>query len=288
MSGGGREPAARVAVIVPCYNDGATVGETVASIDEAEPVELVVVDDASTDPATAKELERLEADGIRVVRHPHNLGLVGARTTGLRETRAPYVFPLDADDCAAPGALGAMADVLDAHPQVGVCYGDYEEFGRGSVVRAVPERLDPYRLGYTNEYPVSSLFRRRALDAVDGWSVPPALESYEDWNLWLKLVERGELGVHLGPSRITYRRRLQADGGRMLDVSKTRHPQIYRELRAAHPRLFASVREHRRRSDLSPVRKLLYPVVYGGRRRFGIERRLKRLLDRAGLWTLRR
>ena len=41
-------------------------------------------------------------------------------------------------------------------------------------------------------------------------------------------------------------------------------------------------------SDLSPARKLLYPVVYGGRRRFGIERRLKRLLDRAGLWTLRR
>ena len=264
MSGGGREPAARVAVIVPCYNDGATVGETVTSIDEAEPVELVVVDDASTDPATAKELERLEADGIRVVRHPHNLGLVGARTTGLSETRAPYVFPLDADDCAAPGALGAMADVLDAHPQVGVCYGDYEEFGRGSVVRAVPERLDPYRLGYTNEYPVSSLFRRRALDAVDGLERSARARVLRGLEPVAEARRARRAGVHLGPSRITYRRRLQADGGRMLDVSKTRHPQIYRELRAAHPRLFASVREHRRRSDLSPVRKLLYPVVYGG------------------------
>ena len=126
------------------------------------------------------------------------------------------------------------------------------------------------------------------LDAVDGWSVPPALESYEDWNLWMKLVERGERGVHLGPGRITYRRRLQADGGRMLDVSQDPAPA---DLPRAPRRAPEAVREPARappRSDLSPVRKLLYPVVYGGRRRFGIERRLKRLLDRAGLWTLRR
>ena len=169
MSGGGREPAARVAVIVPCYNDGATVGETVASIDEAEPVELVVVDDASTDPATAKELERLEAEGVRVVRHAHNLGLVGARTTGLRETRAPYVFPLDADDCAAPGALGRWRTCSTPIRRRASVTATTRSSAAASVVRAVPERLDPYRLGYTNEYPVSSLFRRAALDAVDGW-----------------------------------------------------------------------------------------------------------------------
>ena len=36
------------------------------------------------------------------------------------------------------------------------------------------------------------------------------------------------------------------------------------------------------------MRKLLYPIVYGGRRRFGWEQHVKSLLDRVGVWTLRR
>ncbi len=247
-----------------------------------------MVDDGSTDPATERVLERLAAEGVRVVRQ-ENQGLVGARMTGLRETAAPYVFPLDADDCAVPGALSAMADLLDAHPEAAVCYGDYEEFGDVDLVRAVPERLDPYRLAYTNEYPVSSLFRRRVLDEVGGWTANGGLEAYEDWNLWLKLAERGAAAVHAGEGVRTYRRRLHAaSGGRLLDLGRSQHRRLYGRLRALHPDFFARVRAHRRGSDLSPVRKLLYPVVYGGRPRLPVERRVKRLLDRLGVWTQRR
>ena len=48
------------------------------------------------------------------------------------------------------------------------------------------------------------------------------------------------------------------------------------------------VAEHRRDSDLSPVRKLLYPVVYGDRRYLRGERVIKPVLDRVGVWTARR
>ena len=47
--------ASRVAVIVPCYNDGRTLPETVHSIRGSEPVELAVVDDGSIDPEQYKE-----------------------------------------------------------------------------------------------------------------------------------------------------------------------------------------------------------------------------------------
>jgi cellulose synthase/poly-beta-1,6-N-acetylglucosamine synthase-like glycosyltransferase len=48
-----QEPGpARVAVIVPCVNDGKTVRDTIESVTKSEPVELVVVDDGSDDPAT--------------------------------------------------------------------------------------------------------------------------------------------------------------------------------------------------------------------------------------------
>lgn len=273
----------RVAVIVPCFRDGELAAGAVASIDEHEPVEVVVVDDASDDPETERALERVAAGGTRVARHARNEGLSAARCTGLRETSAPYVFPLDADDLAVPGVLAAMADRLDADPEAAVCYGDYAEFGSAERLRAVPARIDPYRLAYTNEYPVSALFRRSVLEEVSGWT---KLDAYEDWDLWMKLAERGARGIHFGFGIVTYRRRLHRE--RMLARARTFHPELYAELRRMHPALFAAIAEHRRRSPLNPTRKRLYPIVYGRRRRYRWEEPVKRLLERLGVWTLER
>jgi glycosyltransferase involved in cell wall biosynthesis len=278
---------ARVAVITPCFNDGPLLRETVESVVEDEPVEIVVVDDHSTDPVTEAVLAELSAEGVRVERHERNAGASAARGTGLRATRAPFVFPLDADDLAVPGALAAMADRLEAEPHAAACFGDYAEFGDRAIVRAVPSELDAYRVAFTNEYPISALFRREVLEALGGWDGNGyTARGYEDWNLWMSLAERGEVGLHLGAGRITYRRRLH--GERKLAHSKRRHRQFYRQLRDTHPTLFAELPRHRRESDMSHVRKVLYPVVYGPRRRFRWERHPKALLDRAGIWTLRR
>jgi glycosyltransferase involved in cell wall biosynthesis len=274
---------ARVVVIIPCYRDGVLAKEAVGSIREDEPVEVVVVDDHSTDPETRTALTELEADGVTVVRHEHNRGPAEARASGIRASAAPFVFPLDADDHAVEGALARMADALDANPEAGVCFGDYVEFGESELVRAVPAGLDPYRLAYTNEYPISSMFRRSLLEEVGAW---PTMLGYEDWHLWMTLAERGTEAVHLGAGIPTYRRRLHGD--RLLTASKDVHPQLYARLRTDHPRLFANLPAYRDRSELSRARKLLYPVVYGARRRHRWERSVKSLLDRLGVWTLRR
>jgi glycosyltransferase involved in cell wall biosynthesis len=273
---------ARIAVIVPFYDDADLIEETVRSIHESEPVEIVVVDDASPDPESRDALDRLP-EHVRVLRHEHNQGVGAARMTGVRATSAPYVFPLDSDDQAVAGALGKMADRLDADPAVDVCFGDYAEFGDSELVRAVPERLDPFRLAYTDEYPVSILIRRDALERCGGWT---SADVYEDWDLWLSLAEHHVGAVHLGPNEITYRRRAHAD--RRGADQYARHREVYRRLRARHPALFSDLREARRSSDMSPMRKLLFPLVYGGRRRLPGEGRLRSALADRGVWTLRR
>lgn len=279
--------SARVAVIVPCHDDGRLVGEAVGSIQEDEPVEIVVVDDHSGDPATLAELHRLEAEGVTVVHHERNRGVAHARNTGLEHSRAPFVFPLDADDLAVPGRLAGLADRLEADERVGVVFGDYQEFGDADIVRAVPAHLDPFRLAYTNEYPISALFRRSLLERIGGFR-PAGYDgrSYEDWNLWMSVAEHGERGMHAGVGVVVYRRRLH--GERKLQSGKRRHSELYRMLKVAHPQLYGAIDEHRRASDLSTIRKILYPAVYGGRRRFRLERRVKAVLDRVGIWTLRR
>jgi glycosyltransferase involved in cell wall biosynthesis len=274
---------ARIAVIIPCYREGDLVLDAVHSVREHEPIELVVVDDGSDDEPTQASLERLESDGVRVVRHDRNRGLSAARSTGLEVTRAPYVFPLDSDDLAVPYVLGQMANRLDEHPEAAVCYGDYVEFGGLERIRAVPTRIDPFRLAYTNEYPASALFRRNVLEGVGGWT---PIEAYEDWHLWMTLAERGMTGLHFGFGLITYRRRLGRQ--RMLAKAKAFHPRLYARLRADHPRLFNEVAVNRRRSRLHPARKRLYPIIYGSRARFSWEYRVKAVFERLRVWRMQR
>lgn len=277
----------RLGVIIPCFNDGPLLRQAVESVTEDEPVEIVVVDDASTDPATDALLSELSAEGVHVERHERNRGAAAARTTGLYATDAHFLFPLDADDLAVPGVLGTMADLLEARTGAVACFGDYAEFGDSEIVRAVPEKLDAFRIAFTNEYPVSAMFRRDVLEAVGGWNGNGYTgRGYEDWNLWMTLAERRDNCVHIGKGQITYRRRLH--GERKLALGKRRHPELYGELRRVHPRLFADLSEHRRETELGRVRRRLYPIVYGGRRRYRFEAHIKRLLDRLGIWTLHR
>jgi Glycosyl transferase family 2 len=73
-----------VAVVIPCFNDGRTLLEAVASAQSQDPpAEIIVVDDGSTDPPTLALMELLEADGVRVI-HQVNQGPAPARMAGVR------------------------------------------------------------------------------------------------------------------------------------------------------------------------------------------------------------
>ena len=74
--------APRISVLVPCYDDGATVAETVASIVEDEVVEVVLIDDGSRDPHTIAVLDDLAASGqVRLIRQA-NAGVAAALRAG--------------------------------------------------------------------------------------------------------------------------------------------------------------------------------------------------------------
>jgi glycosyltransferase involved in cell wall biosynthesis len=267
----------RVAVIVPTYDDGALVAEAVASVREDEPVELVVVDDGSTDPSSLAVLADLERRGVRVL-HQANAGPSLARAAGLAVTTAPYVFPLDADDLLEPGALGALADLLDTTPSAGFAWGDYQEFGDKHERYRAPRRFLPWTTTYVNLYSPSCLFRREALDAAGGW--PPIL--YEDWAVILGLVELGVTGVHL--DAVTFHRRLAGASG--LTKARRDHAVLYADLRRRYPGAFAARRALARAERPAAWKRVVYPLVYG--RRLLVPAGLEDSLRKTRLWTLLR
>ena len=243
----------RVAVVIPCFNDGATVGDAIASLANEEPHELVVVDDGSTDEETLAVLAGFEADGVRVVRRP-NGGLSAARMTGVEETTAPYIFPLDADDLLVPGALARLADALDADPGSAVAWGDLDLFGAFELHVETAAALDPWELTYVSEIPGTSLVRRTALLAAGGWSLA---RGYEDWDLWLALAGRGWRGTHV-PSTVL---RVRQGQSRLNAAWLERHGDFVSELRRRHEQLWGRRRETRRTSPAPQRAKLLFPLI---------------------------
>ena len=249
----GRVVVARISVVVPCLDDGATVLETVDSIREVEPVEIIVVDDGSRDPCTIELLDRLAAaDRIQLIR-TINRGVASALRTGFRASCTRYVFVLGADDVAAPGALADLANALDGAPEYDFAYGHSHHFGDVDFVRrAAP--WNPWILLYSNLWEVSCLFRRAAVIATGGF---PSGSGYEDWDLFMALAERDSAGLLVDRHVFDYR--IQRRGRRNSSVMA--HFRIhYSTLLDRHRDLFARERELRLLYPLPRWARLLYQL----------------------------
>lgn len=248
----------RIAVVIPCFNDGEFVAEAARSVQEAEPVEIVIVDDGSTDPGTKQVLADLQATGVaRVVAHDANAGLSAARMTGVAVTSAAYVFPLDADDVLEPGSLASLADRLDADAEVAFTYGHgwylHEDFGWNA------RPWDPFVLLYLNGWGPSCMVRRGALLAVGGWTLN---DCYEDWDFLLGLAEHGYRGAPVDQLVLHYRRHL---GARQNVRCLKRHGEVYRLLRARHAPLFARRAELAASSPMPWWQRFVLPIRHGAR-----------------------
>jgi glycosyltransferase involved in cell wall biosynthesis len=185
-----------VSLVIATYNHARFLGEALDSAvaQTLEGVEVVVVDDGSTDDTEAV-LARY-GGRLRVIRQP-NRGLAAARNTGLAAARGTYVSFLDADDVLMPTKLAEQAAILDRAPTVGWTYCDVliettatgaemrasERFGYG--VRVLEGWLFP-ELIHGNFIPaIAPLVRRTVLDAAGGFD--ERLTALEDWDLWLRL-----------------------------------------------------------------------------------------------------
>ena len=99
-----------VAIVIAAYNAQATIARAVASaLAEDDVAEVIVVDDASTDETVSRA--RALDDGsnrLRVLRQPENKGPSAARNRAIRESKAPWIGILDADDFFLPGRIAGM------------------------------------------------------------------------------------------------------------------------------------------------------------------------------------
>lgn len=181
-----------VSVVIPCFNHGRYLDEAVGSVlaQTLGDFEIVVVDDGSTDAFTSEMLATYERPKTRVIRQ-RNQGLGAARNNGIRETSAPFVCCLDADDRIRPRYLERTVEILDRRAEVGIAATHAHGFGARELLwQCGPCRIPEMLFG--NKIVCSSLFRREGWEKVGGYRED--LEVAEDWDFWLSLLQLGYLG----------------------------------------------------------------------------------------------
>lgn len=187
-----------VSVIIPTYNSSEFLPAAIESAIGQDPhVEIVVVDDGSTDET------RAVCDRYPTVKYvyQHNQGYLVARNQGIAASKGAYLIFLDSDDCLLPNAVEIGVNCLQEHPEAGFVFGRY-------IFRSInPDGSYATQQLFAEPPPVASyatilaarhniqcataIFRREAIAAVGGFA-----PNLEDLNLWLKIARQFPIYFH--------------------------------------------------------------------------------------------
>lgn len=196
-----------LSVVVPYFNLGEFVEETLAAAlaSTYRPIEVIIVNDGSTDAASRARLDEIEARRIPDVRvvHVENQGLASARNRGLRLARGEFIALLDADDKIEPGFYAQAIDVLNRYANAGFVYSWVRYFEAGSGIWPTWNAEFPYLLGH-NMTCVLAVLRRKAFLEIGGAN-PVFAYNYEDYAGWVALADAGWAGVSIPEPLVQYR-----------------------------------------------------------------------------------
>lgn len=234
-----------VSAVIPTYNNAALVGDGVASAlaQTHQPIEVIVVDDGSTD----NTLDRLQRFGseVRIIQQEH-AGPAVARNAGIRAASGEYVAFLDADDLWLPEKVARCVALLEANANAGVAYTGVRIFEMDTGSRYL---LDQYaKSGHLARdlfmecrgVNTSTLVvRKKCLAAVGGFD--EEFFRAQDWDLMIRLAEQFEYAhepdalterrLHTQSLSVTHAHLYKKFNLLVLEKALARRPDLYGELK---------------------------------------------------------
>lgn len=207
-----------VTVVIPCYNYDQYLSDAVDSAlsQDGVEVEVIVVDDASTDGSAAVAWRLASRDPrITVVHHESNQGHIATYNDGLSRAGGRYVTLLSADDLIAPGALARAAALMEAHPRVGMVYGLPRDFTEQPPPVPLHERTTWTVWGGMNwialacargrNFILSPEVVMRTAAVLDIGAYSATLPHSGDLEYWLRAAASWDVGRINGPVQAFYR-----------------------------------------------------------------------------------
>ncbi|WEV68373.1 glycosyltransferase family A protein [Bifidobacterium sp. ESL0769] len=194
--------ASDVTVVITCFNQAATIRQSVESAfaQTCAPARVIVVDDASDDIETKEILSVLEKEpAVEVIARSCNSGVSAARNTGLSRVTTPFVVILDGDDLLEPGYIEATRAELSSDEKVFAASSWMKTFGAlTATVKPTGGNILPFLC--RNCAPATCMFRVSVLRQSGGYD-ESMRKGFEDWDCCLSLFET--FGVDNLQSRVS-------------------------------------------------------------------------------------
>jgi glycosyltransferase involved in cell wall biosynthesis len=188
-----------VSIIIPCYNYGRFLNDSLGSIlsQTYQNWECIIIDDGSTDNTKEIALQFTLKDARFKYIYQNNLGLAGARNTAFKHALGEYIQLLDADDMLEKEKLALQVPLFEIHPEIDLIYSNMLLFKHESIEREyttfkfkVPvasgkgEQLINSLIFDNFFLPGCTIFRRRLYEQVGYFK--PDMGGLEDWNYWFR------------------------------------------------------------------------------------------------------
>lgn len=229
--------AARLSVVMPVFNYAALVREALESAraQSLEAIELVVVDDASTDESLAVILDWVKTHKERFTRvavysNKSNSGLGMARNRAVAEAESLFVLPLDADNKLGPDCAEKLLAALENSPAA-FAYPLIHQFGE-AIGQMGYHPWNPLLLSCGNFIDAMALVNKSAWSDVGGYE--PERSGWEDYEFWCRLVEAGYWGLQV-PNAVAFYRTHSQSMLRTFTEEKAKRSEIARRFREKHP-----------------------------------------------------
>jgi glycosyltransferase involved in cell wall biosynthesis len=190
-----------VSVVIPAYNEGPLLAEAIESVlaqsyscpDPYSCIEVVVVNDGSTDPRT-RETCLSYAERLIYIEQ-ENGGVAAARNTGVKAASGSLIALLDQDDRWLPHKLETQVRDLTMHPRAVLAHSSFYRIDAGGertgVSRLAEREWQPLP-SLLIDVPIASgttLMRREAVEKAGGFD--PEMPGTDDWDLWLRMAAHG-------------------------------------------------------------------------------------------------
>ena len=231
----------KVSVIIPCYNHGKYIQETIDSIlaSTYKNIEIVIVNDGSTDEYTNQLLDELPTKfpQIKVIT-TENQGTAGACKVAVENSTGDFILPMGSDDKIHPDYIEKATYLLSTNPSLGIVYCKAEYFDAKTGPWELPEfSLKQMKEG--NCIFCAALYRKQDYKKTEGYHTD--MRNWEDYDLWLSLLELG-LEVYQIPEVYFYYRITGSSKTDAVRQDKDRCQRLMKQIKAHHPKFFKTVK----------------------------------------------
>lgn len=225
----------KVSIIIPSFNCANYLTEALDSVlaQTISEWECIIVDDGSSDNTRQIVQTYCDKDNRFSYIYQKNQGPSAARNTGIEQTSAPYILPLDADDRLAPSYVEKASTYLEQHPETTLVYGLVEFFGNRNGIWALP----PYKYDnfiWSNSIVSSAMYRRTDFLETTGYN-SNMKHGFEDWDFWLtfltpeSIVHRiDEVMYYYRMTSMTRSADASAHSDELLRTIYNNHPEVYK------------------------------------------------------------